>query len=116
DRFQAIVLGGVDENTKSPVQLQTYLARSGVRPINASVDVSNYLMLLTGQPSHTYDYDKLKAIAGDDFTIRVRTAKQGEKLILLDGKEITLDPSDIVIAAGETAVGLAGAMGGQSTL
>lgn len=115
-RFQAVVLTGINESAKSPVELQTYLSRSGVRPINASVDVSNYLMLLTGQPSHSYDYDKFKAIAGDDFTIRVRLAHPGEKLVLLDGKEITLDESDIVIAAGETAVGLAGIMGGQSTL
>lgn len=116
DRFQAVVLSNVDENARSPIQLQTYLARSGVRPINASVDVSNYLMLLTGQPSHTYDYDKVKAIAGDDFTIRVRLARDGEALTLLDGKDIQLDASDIVIAAGETAIGLAGIMGGQSTL
>jgi len=116
DRFQAIVLSGVDEKAKSPIQLQTYLARSGVRPINASVDVSNYLMLLTGQPSHTYDYDKVRAIAGDDFTVRVRSAHEGEKLVLLDGKEIQLDTADIVIAAGGTAIGLAGIMGGQSTL
>lgn len=116
DRFQAIVLSDVDEKAKSPVQMQTYLARCGVRPINAAVDVSNYLMVLTGQPSHTYDYDKLRAVAGDDFTIRVRLAKPEEKLVLLDGKEVELDQSDIVIAAGETAVGLAGVMGGQSTL
>lgn len=116
DRFQAIVLSGVDEKAQSPIQLQTYLARSGVRPISASVDVSNYLMLLTGQPSHTYDYDKLRAVAGDDFTIRVRSARENETLVLLDGKEVKLDTADIVIAAGETAVGLAGIMGGQSTL
>ena len=115
DRFQAIVLEGVNEGAKSPIELQTYLARSGVRPINASVDVSNYLMLLTGQPTHTYDYDKLKAIAGDDFTVRVRLARPEEKLVLLDGKEVSLDESDIVIAAGNTAVGLAGIMGGEST-
>src|SRR5690606_36499092 len=93
-----------------------YLAGSGVRPVNASVDVSNYLMILTGQPSHTYDYDKLRAVAGDDFTIRVPSAREGEKLVLLDGKEIELDTADVVIAAGDTAVGLAGIMGGQSTL
>jgi len=116
DRFTAIVLSGVDEKAQSPVQLQTYLARSGVRPISASVDVSNYLMLLTGQPSHTYDYDKLKALAGDDFTVRVRSARFEEKLTLLDGKEITMDPADIVIATGDVAVGLAGAMGGASTI
>lgn len=116
DRFQAVVLTGVDEKAESPLQMQTYLARSGMRPINASVDVSNYLMLLTGQPTHTYDYDKLKGVAGDDFTIRVRTAREGETLVLLDGKEVHLDPADIVIAAGDTAVGLAGIMGGQSTV
>ena len=115
DRFTAIVLSGVNEAAQSPVQMQTYLARSGVRPINASVDVSNYLMLLTGQPSHTYDYDKLKALAGDDFTVRVRSAYEGETLTLLDGKEITLNTADIVVAAGSVAVGLAGAMGGLNT-
>jgi len=114
-RFMAVVLSGVNEAASSPIQLQTYLARSGVRPVNAAVDVTNYLMLLTGQPAHTYDYDKLKALAGDDVTIRVRSAREGEKLTLLDGKEISLDSSDIVIAAGDTAVGLAGIMGGQST-
>ncbi|MGH7218475.1 MAG: phenylalanine--tRNA ligase subunit beta [Candidatus Microsaccharimonas sp.] len=116
DRFEAIVLSGVDESAHSPIQMQTYLARSGVRPINASVDVSNYLMILTGQPSHTYDYDKLRAVAGDDFTIRVRSAREGETLVLLDGKEVELNSADVVIAAGSTAVGLAGIMGGQSTL
>lgn len=115
DRFQAVVLSGVDEKAQSPVELQTYLARSGIRPISASVDISNYMMLVTGQPSHTYDYDKLKAVAGDDFTIRVRLARPNETLVLLDGKEIKLDEADIVIAAGETAVGLAGIMGGDNT-
>jgi phenylalanyl-tRNA synthetase beta chain len=116
DRFTTIVLSSVNEKAQSPVQLQTYLARSGVRPISASVDVSNYLMLLTGQPSHTYDYDKFKAVAGDDFAIRIRSARANETLTLLDGKEITLNEADIVIAAGDVAVGLAGAMGGASTM
>lgn len=115
DRFQAIVLSNVNESVASPLLIQTYLARSGVRPINASVDVSNYLMLLTGQPTHAYDYDKLRSIAGDDFTIRVRSAHQDESLTLLDGKTIALDEADIVIAAGQTAIGLAGIMGGAST-
>lgn len=116
DRFATIVLSSIDEKAQSPIQLQTYLSRSGVRPISASVDVSNYLMLLTGQPSHTYDYDKLKAIAGNDFSIRVRLAHPNEQLTLLDGKEIIMDEADIVIAAGDVAVGLAGAMGGASTM
>lgn len=115
DRFQAILLHNINDSASSPIQMQTYLARSGVRPINAAVDVSNYLMLLTGQPSHTYDYDKLKKVAGDDFTVRVRLARENETLVLLDGKKVQLDTTDIVIAAGETAVGLAGIMGGLST-
>lgn len=115
ERFSLIALSGVDESAHSPLELQTYLARSGVRPISAAVDVSNYLMLLTGQPSHMYDYDKLKAVAGDDGTIRVRLARADETLELLDGRVVQLDPSDIVIAAGDTAVGLAGIMGGAST-
>lgn len=115
DRFEVVVLSDVDEHATSPVLMQTYLARSGVRPISASVDISNYLMLLTGQPTHAYDYDKLKAVAGEDFTVRVRLSHAGEKLVLLDGKEIELDESDVVIAAGNTAIGLAGIMGGEST-
>lgn len=114
-RFQAVILEGVDGSALSPVEVQTYLARSGIRPINATVDIANMVMLLTGQPSHTYDYDKVLAIAGGNEAIHVRLAREGEKLTLLDGKEVTLDVSDIVIAAGDVAVGLAGAMGGAST-
>lgn len=115
DRFTAVVLNHVNDVANSPIQIQTYLSRSGVRPINASVDIANYLMLLTGQPLHTYDYDKLLAVAGNDKIIHVRSARKNEKLTLLDGREISLDEADIVIAAGDVAVGLAGAMGGQST-
>lgn len=114
-RFQAVIFDQVDETIASPLMVQTYLARSGVRPVRASVDIVNYVMLLTGQPSHTYDYDKLLTVSGGDGTIHVRQARKHETLVLLDGKEIVLDPSDIVIAAGDTAVGLAGAMGGAST-
>lgn len=116
ERFQAIVLEGMNESSRSPLWMQLYLARSGVRPISAAVDISNYLMLLTGQPTHMYDYDKLLALAGDVAEIRVRLANEDETLTLLDGKTITLDPSDIVISAGAQPVGLAGVMGGQSTV
>jgi len=64
DRYMAVVLSGARENTKSPLLIQTYLARIGLRPINAVVDVTNYLMMLTGQPLHAFDYDKLVAIGG----------------------------------------------------
>ena len=114
-RYQAIVLQDADGKVMSPLQLQTYLARVGVRPISAVVDVTNYLMMLTGQPLHAFDYDKVVAIAGGKAEIHVRAGHENETLRLLDGRTITVTPDDIVIAAGETAVALAGAMGGADT-
>ncbi len=114
-RYQAVVLSGADGGKKSPLWLQTYLARSGVRPISAIVDVTNYLMLLTGQPLHAFDYDKLVRVGGGKADIHVRAGRDNETLVLLDGRTVSLTPDDIVIAAGETAIGLAGAMGGADT-
>lgn len=114
NRYQALVLANVDGSTKSPLLLQTYLARVGVRPISAVVDVTNYLMLVSGQPLHAFDYDKVVAVAGS-ADIHVRAGREKETLELLDGRTIELTPEDIVIAAGETAIALAGAMGGAST-
>lgn len=115
ERYQAVVLTGVDTKAVSPLEMQTYLARVGVRPISAVVDVTNYLMLLTGQPLHAFDYDKLKAVNGGTIDVHVRGGRKGEKLLLLDGREIELSTDDIVIANGEKAVALAGAMGGAET-
>lgn len=114
-RYQAVIMTGADASRQSPLEVQTYLARVGMRPINAVVDVTNYLMMLTGQPLHAFDYDKVVAVSGGDPTIHVRAGREGEQLELLDGRTITLDVTDIVIAAGETAIGLAGAMGGANT-
>ncbi|MDB5167313.1 MAG: pheT [Candidatus Saccharibacteria bacterium] len=115
-RYQAVVLSSADASRKSPFEIQTYLARVGVRPINAVVDVTNYLMMLTAQPLHAFDYDKLVAVSGGKADIHVRSGKIGEKLELLDGRTIELTPEDIVIAAGDVAIGLAGAMGGANTV
>lgn len=115
DRFSAVILTGANEAAQSPLEIQTYLARSGVRPISAIVDVTNYLMLLTGQPMHAYDYDKVLAVSGGVNEIHVRSGRKGETLELLDGRSIELDADDMVIAAGEVAIGLAGAMGGAAT-
>ena len=114
-RYQAILLTDADASRQSPLDLQTYLARVSVRPINAVVDVTNYLMMLTGQPLHAFDYDKVVAVSGGKADIHVRNGREKETLELLDGRTIELSPEDIVIAAGETAIGLAGAMGGKST-
>lgn len=115
DRFQAIVLTDASEAASSPVQIQTYLSRSGIRPINAIVDVTNYMMLLAGRPLHAFDYDKFLKVAGGKAEVHVRAARKGETLKLLDGKVLELDPEDIVVAAGDTAASLAGAMGGADT-
>jgi phenylalanyl-tRNA synthetase beta chain len=115
DRFQGIVLSEVNEGAKSPIEIQTYLSRSGIRPISAIVDVTNYMMLLAGRPLHAFDYDKLLKVGGGEIDIHVRDAKKGEKLKLLSGTVLDLHPEDIVVANGDTAVSLAGAMGGLDT-
>lgn len=114
-RYQAVLIGGELASTASPLYVQTYLARCGMRPVNAVVDMTNYLMLLSGQPLHAFDYDKVCRIAGDAPMISVRAGKNEEKLTLLDGREITLTPEDIVVAANDVPVALAGAMGGAAT-
>ena len=94
----------------------TLLARSGMRSIDPIVDATNMNMLLTGQPLHAFDYDKFVEVGGSATPkIIVRTAKKGEKLTLLDGKEIEMNEDDIVITSNNVPVALAGAMGGANT-
>ena len=114
-RYQGVVVTNVDGSMKTPLLLQTFLARMGMRPISAIVDTTNYLMLETGQPLHAFDYDKLAAVNDGKIDIHVRAGRKDETLELLDGRTIALSPEDIVIANGETAVALAGAMGGAAT-
>ena len=94
---------------ESPDFIKSRLIASGIRPINNVVDISNYVMLETGQPLHFYDADCLKGC------LEVRMANEGEKLTTLDGIERDLKPEDIVISDGEKAIGLAGVMGGLET-
>lgn len=98
---------------------KTYLLRSGMRPIDIITDLANELMLETGQPLHTFDFDKLAKInGGKNVKMTVRKAFENEELELLDGRKIKMSQNDIVIATGENdenAVALAGAMGGKST-
>lgn len=90
----------------APYWMQVRIWKTGMRPINALVDITNYVMLATGQPSHAYDSDH---IAGH---IIVRRAKAGETLMLLNGKELPLSTDDLTIADDAGIVGLAGVMGG----
>lgn len=94
----------------SPLWLQCALVVMGGKPINNIVDVTNYIMLLTAQPTHAYDYDKIRG-----HKIGVRMAKPGETLQLLNGKTYELTADDIVIADGEGAIGLGGIMGGGNS-
>ncbi|MDF7639149.1 phenylalanine--tRNA ligase subunit beta [Lactobacillus sp. ESL0791] len=94
----------------SPLWMQRRLWNAGIRPINNVVDVTNYIMLLTGQPMHTYD---AKTFTTGKFV--VRKAAVGEKLTLLNEKEVDLDPNDIVITDGEKPVMMAGVMGGLNS-
>ncbi|HYH36023.1 MAG TPA: phenylalanine--tRNA ligase subunit beta, partial [Candidatus Saccharimonadales bacterium] len=109
DRFITVVVSDV-EVKPSPLWLQAYLVRLGVKPINNIVDITNYLMMETAQPLHAYDYDKLeKPVLG------ARPAKQGESLKLLGGKIIKLETGDIVITNGDRPIGLGGIIGGAET-
>jgi phenylalanyl-tRNA synthetase beta chain len=108
-RFHASVLRGVTVGT-SPQWMANRLTQLGMRPINALVDISNYVMLELGQPNHPYDLAKVPG-AG----LRVRRAREGETLVTLDDVERRLVPDDLLIcAADDTAVGIAGVMGGAA--
>lgn len=94
---------------ESPTFIKNRLIASGIRPINNVVDISNYVMLETGQPLHFYDAGSLKG------TLEVRMAKEKEILTTLDGIQRELTIEDIVISDGEKAIGIAGVMGGLTT-
>jgi phenylalanyl-tRNA synthetase beta chain len=95
----------------SPPWLQLRLLACGIRPINNIVDVTNYVMLSRGQPLHAYDYDKLKK-ENSRVKIIVRRALEGEKLLTLDNKNLSLTSADIVIADTNNPIALAGVIGG----
>ncbi len=114
-RFVAVPMSDVTVKP-SPVWVQISLVRLGVRPINNIVDLTNYYMLLTGQPLHAYDYDKVKKLSNSEqATIVVRHPKKGEKLTLLSGKEIEPRSEAIMIATDKELIGVGGVMGGADT-
>lgn len=93
-----------------------FLAKAGMRSIDPMVDLTNILMLETGQPLHAFDYDKLVAVGGTKQPeIVVRAAKAGEELQLLDGKVVECTADDILITSNNVPVAMAGAMGGKNT-
>lgn len=109
-RLHTRVIQGVSVGS-SPVWMANRLRALGMRPINIVVDVSNYVMLELGLPTHTYDLAKLRGAA-----LRVRFAREGELIVTLDGNERVLTAEDGVLTdADDVAVGIAGVMGGAST-
>ena len=105
-RYTGIKIEGLSVKP-SPFGIQSRIWRVGMRPINAIVDITNYVMLATGQPAHAFDADNIKG------HIIVRRARENEKLLLLNDRELSLSEEDLVIADEESAVGLAGVMGGE---
>jgi phenylalanyl-tRNA synthetase beta chain len=106
-RFVARVIRDVRADAQSPLWMRERLRRAGLRPISAIVDVTNYVMLELGQPMHAYDLRELEG------GIVVRRARAGETLKLLDGREVTLDETVMVIADHARLLALAGVMGGE---
>lgn len=109
DRYVARTVRDVDASRPSPPWMQRYLTEVGMRPISLAVDVTNYVMMLLGQPLHAFDLDLLP---GD---IEVRRAAPGEKLTTLDDVERTLAADDLLITGGGEILAIAGVMGGASS-
>lgn len=108
-RYLGRVIEGVDASVATPIWMAERLRRGGIRPVSFLVDVTQYVMLALGQPMHAFDRDLLKGPVG------VRRARAGEKLVLLDGREVDLDPEFLAVTDADRVVALAGLMGGQGT-
>ena len=111
-RFATRVLRGVNAKAPTPAWLRDRLEKSGQRSISALVDISNYVMLELGQPTHVFDLDRLKV---GNNKISARWAQQGESLRLLNDQQVALDNSVGVVADDEGPVSMAGIMGGHTT-
>ncbi len=108
-RFTASVIEGLRVGP-SPAWMQERLRKAGMRPINNVVDITNYVMLETGQPLHAFDYDLVRG-----KRIVARRARPGERLVTLDGVEREFDGEMLLICDGEGPVGVAGVMGGGNS-
>ncbi|MDD1780791.1 phenylalanine--tRNA ligase subunit beta [Enterovibrio sp. ZSDZ35] len=108
-RYLGRVVRNVNVKAATPLWMQEKLRRSGIRSIDPIVDITNYVMLEQGQPMHAFDLAKIEG------GIVARMAKQGEKLVLLDGNEAELNENTLVIADHNKALAIAGIFGGQDS-
>ncbi len=108
-RYLGRVIEGIDPTAASPTWLTQRLRRAGLRPLNVVVDITNYVMLETGQPLHAFDNDRLEG------AVCVRRAREGESLKLLDGTPVALTPHFLMIADEAAPLAVAGIMGGQAS-
>ncbi|TNF33218.1 MAG: phenylalanine--tRNA ligase subunit beta, partial [Gammaproteobacteria bacterium] len=108
-RYLGRVLRGVNTRATTPLWMVERLRRSGIRSLGAAVDVTNFVMLELGQPMHAFDLDTLQG------SIQVRMARPGEKITLLDGKEIEATADTLLIADEAKPLALAGIMGGEGS-
>ena len=113
-RFMAVAMDEVHVQA-SPNWLQSALTRIGIRPINNVVDITNYVMYVTGQPLHAYDYDKVAKLSGSGAEIVVRHPQKGESIHLLNGKNIAPREGAIMIASTKGLLGVGGVMGGADS-
>lgn len=107
--FVARKVTGFDPAAPTPGWMARRLQQAGMRPISLAVDVTNYVMLELGRPIHGYDADRLRG------PIRVRRARDGERLTTLDGVDRALSPEDLVVTDDSGIIGLGGVMGGETT-
>lgn len=108
-RFGGRIIRGVNARAKTPDWMVSRLERAGQRSVSALVDISNYLMIELGRPTHVFDLERIQG------GLTVRWAKEGEKLTLLNGQTVDLAPDVGIIAAGDIVESMAGIMGGDAT-
>lgn len=115
-RYTARVIEGITV-CESPLWMRTALIKSGLRPINNIVDITNFVMLESGHPLHAFDYDRLASRSEEQGypDIVVRRAAEAEEFLALDAKTHELNPQDLVIADGKHPSALAGVMGGKNS-
>ncbi len=106
-RYIGRVVSGIDATAQTPIWMVERLRRAGIRSISPVVDVTNYVLIELGHPMHGFDLRQLKQ------GIHIRWATAGEKMVLLDGREVELQPDVLLIADEEKPVAIAGIMGGE---